>query len=345
MDGLVFVSYSRDDKSRVERLVNYLAENNIPLWWDADLQGGDNFSNVISDKIEKAACVIVVWSKTSVVKDWVRSEADEARKRHIFMPVLLDADIKIPKPFDIYHHYNFTDENFISGKEIEKMLRALVKIIKYGKPVNVYVEELSSGWSINRAISATDEVRELVNTLRSITEIMTLDTQAIRDIKFALKEVEKTYDVVSKTITTFLKPVFEKKISYKPFLEMERGSLEKIIKQGHGHCSVILTYYKKYGGVRDAIKQHINEVKLKELDEVFEKLGTADGDLFYNMTSIGYTLTSESRIILNLLLGNQQNVAKERLIEDRNILQPLEDNMRHAFTELQDLSQSIGTTL
>jgi len=346
MDGLAFISYSRDDTDLIERLVKFLSENQIPVWWDTRLQGGDVINYAIEQQIDKAACVVVAWTASSVTRDWVVAEAEEGRKRQILVPLLFDKDIRIPMPFGIYHHFDLTDEDFLSKTEIQRLLGVLTNIIKYGKPVSVYIEKLTDGWSVNRAIIAANELRDIVSRLGSLAEIMVMESKPVTDIKLALAEIGKTYDVVNKSIEKFLLPLQKKHtLPLKPFIEMERGALDKIVKQGHGHCTLIETHYKKFGGLRSIIKPLISDQQIDELDNIFSKLGTADGDLFFQMTGISDILKNESGAIANLLLCDQQQIARERLVNNRTALIPLEKCMNEAFAELQKISQTFGAVM
>src|SRR4051794_24771260 len=59
---------------------------------------GDHWQFVLGDAIGVARCVMVTWSHTSISSKWVRMEAEEGRRRHILVPVLID-DVVPPFPF------------------------------------------------------------------------------------------------------------------------------------------------------------------------------------------------------------------------------------------------------
>jgi hypothetical protein len=44
----------------------------------------------IGRELSEARCVIVLWSKTSIDSSWVQEEADDARRRGVLVPVLID---------------------------------------------------------------------------------------------------------------------------------------------------------------------------------------------------------------------------------------------------------------
>src|SRR5262245_13050743 len=92
----IFISYKREDRPRVEPLAQALEAYGYTVWWDLDLLPGQKFVKKIRTELKSAKCVIVVWTKQSVddeqayISDWIENEADEARRRGILVPALLD---------------------------------------------------------------------------------------------------------------------------------------------------------------------------------------------------------------------------------------------------------------
>ena len=65
------------------------------MWWDAGINPGDSFPDVIDEAIQNASCVLVAWTKTSIDSQWVKSEALEGLERELLVPVFLD-DVRVP---------------------------------------------------------------------------------------------------------------------------------------------------------------------------------------------------------------------------------------------------------
>lgn len=88
----VFVSYKAEDRRRVAPLVQALEADGFAVWWDAHIGGGASWREAIEAELDRAACVLVVWSKRSVAPDgkFVRDEAARAQRRGVYLPVLLD---------------------------------------------------------------------------------------------------------------------------------------------------------------------------------------------------------------------------------------------------------------
>ena len=86
----IFVSYSAEDRTRVEPLVQELEAAGLSVWWDRQIDAGTSFDRTIEEQLAAASCVLVVWSTASVESDWVREEADEGLRRKILVPVQID---------------------------------------------------------------------------------------------------------------------------------------------------------------------------------------------------------------------------------------------------------------
>ncbi len=94
----IFVSYASEDREKVRSLVESLEMQNWTVWWDRQISPGEGFADEIDRQIQDAACVVVIWSKSSVESRWVKSEALEAMERDILVPIKLE-NVRIPVAF------------------------------------------------------------------------------------------------------------------------------------------------------------------------------------------------------------------------------------------------------
>lgn len=94
----VFISYAREDRSRAEALAHALEARGWSVWWDRSIPAGRAFDDVIEEAIDAAACVVVLWSKSSVASRWVRTEAAEGEARNVLFPVLIE-EVQVPLAF------------------------------------------------------------------------------------------------------------------------------------------------------------------------------------------------------------------------------------------------------
>ena len=73
----VFISYARQDKTRVAPLVAAIEASGWSVWWDPEICPGQEFDRQIVAELKIATAVLVVWTPNSVESRWVRGEARE----------------------------------------------------------------------------------------------------------------------------------------------------------------------------------------------------------------------------------------------------------------------------
>lgn len=89
----IFISYAREDQERVTPIVAALERQGWNVFWDRTIPIGQTWRGYIGDALESASCVVVAWSRYSVESSWVHQEADEAKNRNVYVPLLLDSVI------------------------------------------------------------------------------------------------------------------------------------------------------------------------------------------------------------------------------------------------------------
>jgi hypothetical protein len=95
----IFVSYAREDHDWVSLFTTRLREEGgWDIWWDLKLLPGEQFDNAIESALDRARCVIVIWSEHSIDSRWVRCEAREGAQRGILVPLRID-DVTPPLEF------------------------------------------------------------------------------------------------------------------------------------------------------------------------------------------------------------------------------------------------------
>ena len=83
----IFISYSRNDRSKAETLARALAEVGWSVWWDRNIPAGKDFAKVIEAALTDSKVAIVLWSAHSVASRWVLTEADAAADCGILVPI------------------------------------------------------------------------------------------------------------------------------------------------------------------------------------------------------------------------------------------------------------------
>jgi adenylate cyclase len=94
----VFLSYARSDRARVEPLVRAIESQGFSVWWDPKIAAGQEFDGLIAQELERASCVLVVWTEASVASRWVRGEARDAADRGVLVPVRFG---RVQLPIDV----------------------------------------------------------------------------------------------------------------------------------------------------------------------------------------------------------------------------------------------------
>jgi len=95
----IFISYSRNDRSKAETLARALAEVGWSVWWDRNIPAGKDFAKVIEAALKDSKVAIVLWSEHSVGSRWVLTEADAAADRGILVPILIERNVDVPFAF------------------------------------------------------------------------------------------------------------------------------------------------------------------------------------------------------------------------------------------------------
>jgi hypothetical protein len=95
-----YIAYKRADEVRVAKLVAALEEHGLDIWWDRELPNAESFRESLTNRLDEAGCVLMVWTKESTEGD-TRFVLDEARRgyeRKILVAVMLD-NVTIPLGF------------------------------------------------------------------------------------------------------------------------------------------------------------------------------------------------------------------------------------------------------
>jgi hypothetical protein len=94
----IFISYSRNDRERVDYIAKALEAEGYSVWWDREIRAGEEFDHVIDQAIKQAKAIVVVWSKDSTRSNWVKEEAEDGVGENKLVPALID-EVTIPRGF------------------------------------------------------------------------------------------------------------------------------------------------------------------------------------------------------------------------------------------------------
>lgn len=128
----VFLSHASEDKERFVRgFAERLRQLGIDAWYDGwEILPGDNLINKIFEEgLKQAQYVVIVLSKISVQKPWVREELNVSLVKKIqgesrIIPVIIDEDFEIPEALRTILWQKVSDVN-----NYDDVLRQIVKTI------------------------------------------------------------------------------------------------------------------------------------------------------------------------------------------------------------------------
>jgi tetratricopeptide (TPR) repeat protein len=87
----LFLSYSRNDVAKAQRITRWLEHEGHEVWRDEDdIGGGASFSGEIERALKDCDAVLALWSVSSVQSAWVRDEAGFGRDANKLIPFALD---------------------------------------------------------------------------------------------------------------------------------------------------------------------------------------------------------------------------------------------------------------
>ena len=117
----IFLSYSHRDHALVDRLEAAPGDTGFSVFRDTMLHLGPQWDREIEEALDRAKCVLVVWSKDSVASDEVLNEAFHAQKAGKLIPLKID-DAKLP--------YQYARANYLelTGKGRELDVAAIARL-------------------------------------------------------------------------------------------------------------------------------------------------------------------------------------------------------------------------
>ena len=90
MPTKLFISYSHEDKPVAKQVAEALINRGYEVFWDAKIPTGMTFDTYIYQELQGSKAVIVLWSKESIHSDYVKEEAEYAKKNSVLVPLNID---------------------------------------------------------------------------------------------------------------------------------------------------------------------------------------------------------------------------------------------------------------
>jgi len=127
-DYKVFIAHASENKSSARKIAEKLTKSGYQAWFDEwEIKVGDSIVDKINEGIQDSSFMVVLFSKDSVNKPWVKKEMNsglmiELKKRNVFvLPALLE-DCEIPPLFSDKRYADFT-KSFDSG--FDELIKSL----------------------------------------------------------------------------------------------------------------------------------------------------------------------------------------------------------------------------
>lgn len=150
----IFISYSREDRSKAELLAKFLQQRGWSVWWDRVIPVGKSFDQIIERELDAAKCVIVLWSKSSISSNWVRVEAAEGANRQILIPIIIE-DVKIPLEFRRLQTANLVNwRGSLKHLELQVVIESITELV--GKPTTVQPKKPVSTYKDDPSFTKTE---------------------------------------------------------------------------------------------------------------------------------------------------------------------------------------------
>ena len=122
----IFLSYSRKDSSRADAVVQALKALGWSVWFDRYTPTAGKWVNIIESELERARCVVILWSDDAMESDWVRREGIAGLDRAVLVPVRI-RESYIP---DVFGSIQFADLTSWDGDRAAPAFTELVQSIR-----------------------------------------------------------------------------------------------------------------------------------------------------------------------------------------------------------------------
>lgn len=122
----VFVSYKSEDRELAARMVRALEGAGLDVWWDQHIGMGSVWRAEVSENLDAAKAVVVLWTDRSVGAGgrFVQEEAQRALDRGTYQPVLME-NVALPLGFTSIQAHQLIDWNGGTTPEFESLLQVL----------------------------------------------------------------------------------------------------------------------------------------------------------------------------------------------------------------------------
>ena len=165
----VFISYARSTASAAQGVAEALREQGLAVWRDDQLPPHRDYTEVIEERLRAAKAVVVMWSVEAVKSQWVRAEADVARKAGTLVQLTLDGSLP-PLPFDQIQCADLSSwsgqRDHAEWRKVAESLAALVRrdVAAAARPVQQHIQYCKAADGVRIAYAKVGQGPPLLKT-------------------------------------------------------------------------------------------------------------------------------------------------------------------------------------
>jgi len=164
----VFFSYDHADRERVRPLVEEVTRRGWAVWWDTYISIGSAWRDVLTDRLNHARAVNVVWTVNSISSEFVRDEASRAHRRGVLVPVRLDP-VDQPLGFGEIQYADLCRPE-ARADVMKQVITRLGRLVDGAVPVDMWQAEISS--SAEPALDGADQAGWFLERVRAVSDML-----------------------------------------------------------------------------------------------------------------------------------------------------------------------------
>jgi hypothetical protein len=194
---------------------------------------------------------------------------------------------------------------------------------------------------VTGGIGAVKQLDETVSTIAKLVAKLKADPdQAALRLAAALNEIEKTCKAVDEAIVKYLALGLEEGALDKGsmlLLEVGGGGLVIAVERGRGHCHMIGNIHRNYldRWFERVFKRDTDS--LKAIRGVFDRLGSADQDMFAEMLAVAKVVQARANDVLTLVASEKREEARNSVKSSLKDLLPLQVRINTLMSKLFEL--------
>lgn len=142
----IFLSYAHGDEAKVDAVRRALSAAQFEVVYDAHIPAGTSWRDWLKEHVEQASVLIVLWSKRSAQRNWVRAEADAAQRSSVLVPLIIDDLTPDEVPFGFAEiqalvcHWDASGE--LARDSAERLIQAVRSKINTIDPLQTAIQQL-----------------------------------------------------------------------------------------------------------------------------------------------------------------------------------------------------------